>query len=197
MIDSSLVTTTHASSHQSERELDSFKVLYARAKWCNWQILPGDLLQLARFSKHVNLPGFAETAIATYLDESLYTEERAWACALQGERLEAQEKCAEASSWYERSLAEHPGYKSAYRLCRSRFKERNWSACLEAFQVGLENDEFVHVVDDGNEDKNKALVLIVAALKELGQLVEAKDKANILRAIYPNNGHIQQLCESL
>jgi tetratricopeptide (TPR) repeat protein len=222
-LDGSLITTKHRRRYQADNELNAFKVLYARARWCNWQMPPGDLLHLARLSKRANMTqgsepqgsatqgsatrgsatrgsatqSFAEAAISTYLDVSLYTEERAWACALQGELLENKGNYEGASAWYERSIAEHPGYKSAYRLCRSRFNQQQWQSCLDAFQVGLGNDEFAHIVDDGNESKEKSLILVVAALQQLGRTEEAKENGKTLRALYPNNSAILKLCEGL
>jgi tetratricopeptide (TPR) repeat protein len=196
-LDGSLITTRHPFPDQAGRNLEAFKVLYARARWCNWQIPPGDLLWLARLSRYANLHSFAEAAIATYLDVSLYTEERAWACALQGELLEAKGDNEGASTWYERAIAEHPGYKSAYRLCRSRFKQQKWQACLDAFQIGLENDSFAHIVDDGSECKEKTLILVVAALQQLGRDSEAKENSDVLRRLYPNNQAILKLCDEI
>lgn len=197
IIEGSLIVV-RASSHQSiESSIEQFKTLYADARRKDWQISPCNLLYMAQLSSLVDMPGFAEHAIAAYLETSLYTEERAWACALQGELHETTGNFELASSWYERSLAEHPGYKSAYRLCRSRFMERKWQACLDAFAVGLENDGFVHMVDDGDADKNKVFILVAAALLQLGRVEDAKTCRHTLLQLFPGNAHIIKMCEAL
>ena len=199
LFDGGLVKTRHRSVHHLEEDLNTFKVLYAHARQCGWQIPPSNLIRLARLTLQWNrrhMPGFAEAALTTYLDVSLYTEERAWACAVYGELLEARGDNAGASTWYEQAVAEHPGYKAAYRLCRSRFKEEKWQACLEAFQVGLENDSFIHLVDDGNECKETALIWPVTALYALGKTSAAKEYGKILLGLYPHSEAVYRLCES-
>ena len=197
IIEGSLVVVHSASHRSTESNLDQFKTLYADARRKDWQVSPCNLLYMAQLANLVDMPGFAESAIATYLETSLYTEERAWACALQGEIHESAGRYELASTWYERSLAEHPGYKSAYRLCRSRFMEKKWQACLDAFAIGLENDGFIHMVDDGDADKGRVFILVTAALLQLGRVEDAKTCKPTLLQLFPENSHVLKLCEAL
>ena len=88
------------------------KVLYQLARSRAWAVEPRVLLYLAMESQKV-LPDFCLALVDRYLDVSLWPEERAWACSMVGEVHEERGDFARASSWYERSLAEYPGSKSA------------------------------------------------------------------------------------
>ena len=197
VIEGSMVVVKSATTNSVDLEIEQFKALYAHARKNNWEIAPCNLLYMARLSNLVGMTDLAESAITTYLDTSLYTEERAWACALRGEMFEAQGHYDKASHWYSRAVAEHPGYKSAYRLCRSSFREQKWQACLDAFQVGVENDNFVHMVDDGDEDKRRTFILVAASLAQLGRIEEAKSCGEALRILFPKNEAVLKLCEAL
>jgi hypothetical protein len=197
VIEGSMVVVKSAATTNTESEIEQFKVLYAHARRNNWEIAPCNLLYMAKLSSLVGMQGFAESAITAYLATSLYTEERAWACALRGEMFESEGHYDMASYWYGKSMAEHPGFKSAYRLCRSSFREQKWQACLDAFQVGIENDEFVHMVDDGDEDKTRAFILAAASLAQLGRMEEAKSCGEILLQLFPKNETVQRMCEAL
>ena len=94
-------------------------------------------------------------------------------------------------------MAEHPGCKSAYRLCRVLFMQEKWSECISAFAKGIENDSFAHMIDDGAETRDRAYILVVGAYKQLGMLEEAKAGCQALREIFPNSTGIQHFCEEM
>jgi tetratricopeptide (TPR) repeat protein len=197
IIDGSLQIRQGISSFSAEAALDCFKTLYANARLCNWNIAPCNLLYMAQLAHLAGMSEFAGPFISAYLESSLYTEERAWACALRGQQFETNGNYEQASAWYERSLLEHPGFKSAYRLCRVRHLERKWEECLAAFRKGCENNYFRHMVDDGVENNEQSLILATSALIQLGRMDEAEDHGKILRLIYPDNRSVIELCDSL
>jgi hypothetical protein len=197
IIDGSLRIRQSDSVFSLDAQLNYFKTLYANARANNWNIAPCNLLYIAQLSELAGMPAFADQAISTYLDSSLYTEERAWACALRGQQFERVANYEQASVWYERSLAEHPGFKSAYRLCRSRHQERMWDKCLDAFWRGIENNFFVHTVDDGAESQELSLILAISALTQLGRKSEAREYYQILQQFFPGNMAIIRMGEQL
>jgi hypothetical protein len=171
-----------------------FKALYANARKSDWDVSPADLLYMAKTSKYVGMEDFGCSAIDLYLKTSLYTEERAWACALRGEIMEARLDYDGAVKWYKRSLTEHPGHKSAYRLCRVLFKQAKWRECIDAFEAGFAHNSFAHMIDDGTETYDRAYILVVGAYKQLGLLKEAKAGSQALRRLFPNNTNIHRFC---
>src|SRR5271157_5230460 len=98
------------------------KVLYHEARLENWLVPPRTLVYLAMEHQR-SMPKLAAEAINLYLERSSWKEERAWACVMRGEICEAEADFINASAWFERSLAEHPGVKAAFKLCYSRFQE--------------------------------------------------------------------------
>jgi len=179
---------------QSDR--DTFRALYADAREKRWNVQPTNLLHMAKTAEAAGLPDFAPLAIDAHLQVSLYPEERAWACALMGEHLEPGD-ASSASRWYERSLEENPGWKSALRLCRSRFLEKKWDSCVKAYERAVELQEVLPLVDDGLENFPSSLVHVAAALHELGHLAEARLTCQILRSTYPDSKGIQALCSKI
>jgi hypothetical protein len=75
--------------------------------------------------------------------------------------------------------------------------ERKWQECLDAFQVGVENDNFIHMVDDGVEDKTKSFILVAAALAQLGRVEEARSCGQALRHLFPANPKVIKMCDAL
>lgn len=197
VLDNFLRTTERPSPLQRLDDAEVFKILYAEARATDWAIPPVNLLHMARTARHAGMTPFAATAVDAYLANSLYPEERAWACAIRGELLEEEGDFAEASRWYERSLAEHPGWKSFYRLSRSKFREKEWQACVEAYQGGLVNQDLVQLVDDGPESSDIALVLVATALHHLGRVSEAREASKALRLLFPSSQAVGKLCETI
>jgi hypothetical protein len=177
-------------------DLEAFRILYAEARSRRWNVHPVNLLHMAKTAKEAGMPDFAPLAIDAHLENSLYPEERAWACALRGELLETDD-ASEASRWYERSLDEHPGWKSALRLCRSRFAERKWRECVEAYRRATELQDRIPLVDDGCESFEASLVHAAASLHELGLRGEASAACQTLREIFPTSKAIATMCSTI
>jgi hypothetical protein len=198
LIDGSLSVIRRIRVDQREKMANDFKALYAHARRSNWKISPGDLIRMARLARSAGMEdNFTDSAISAYLDVSPYPEERAWACAVQGEILEARHDLAGAALWYEQSLEERAGYKSAFRLCRARFKMGEWEGALTAFQVGVDTSQVLHLIDDDPVWSGPSLVFVVAALAKLGRIAEAREQGEILRGLYPGNQTITRLCEGI
>jgi hypothetical protein len=176
---------------------ETFCALYAEARRRDWDVPPSSLVHLARCARYVGMDALALPAIDAYLDASLYTEERAWACAVRGEVHESRGEFAEASRWHERSLAEHDGWKSAHRLCRSRFHERKWQECIDARELAIYRGGFAHLVDDGQLSDVASLILVVAALHQLGKDDLASLHLPTLQGHFPQSEKVAELCRAV
>ena len=172
-----------------------WKTLYAEARRSSWNVSPTNLLHLAKLADAACTPAIAEPAISTYLDNSLYPEERAWALSLRGERLEAEGKLEEAASSYRESLAEHAGWKAALRLSRATFKLARWQDCLDAYVTACSTLSHAHICDDGPESIANTLILLAGATSALGRQDEAKEICDKLRLLFPNSSKVQALCD--
>jgi hypothetical protein len=199
LIDGSLSVIRRTRDPRPEAKMvNDFKALYANARRSDWQISPGDLIRMARLARAAGMEdNFADSAISAYLDLSPYPEERAWACAVQGEILESRRDLAGAALWYEQSLEERPGYKSAFRLCRARFMLDEWEGALDAFQIGVDSEHVIHVIDDDPVWRGPSLVFAVIALVKLGRVAEARERGETLRRLYPYNQTITRLCDEI
>jgi glycosyltransferase involved in cell wall biosynthesis len=162
------------------------KVLYQHARANDWVVSPRNLLYLAMEAR-ASMSDFALVVLDQYLVLSLWPEERAWACCMAGEIHESRESYARASEWYERALAEHPGSKSAFRLCRSRFREGRWEEAVAAFRTGVENKEVLQLIDGGPVYEDMSRILVAAALSKLGQSSEALAACEEALKAFPQN----------
>jgi tetratricopeptide (TPR) repeat protein len=178
-------------------DAEIFRILYVEAREKDWAVPPVNLLHMARTAKAAGMADFIAPAIDAYLENSFYPEERAWACAIRGEHLEESGRLDEAEKWYRRSMEEHPGSKTAYRLSRLHFSARRWQDCLDIYRLGLEYQETVQLVDDGLEDGASALIPVAIALHELGRKSEARETAVRLRALYPSSADVLKLCDAI
>lgn len=172
------------------------KVLYHHARSRSWVVEPRVLLYLAMESQRV-LPDFCLELVERYLDASLWPEERAWACAMAGEVHEARDDFPRASGWYERSLAEYPGSKSAYRLCRARFREGKWRECLDAYEVGEANQSVLHLLDDGPAYAGRSKILMSSAWEKLGEYRRALKACEETMVIFPGVTNLGLLRDQL
>lgn len=168
--------------------------MYANSLIENWNVYPRDLINLARYS----VPFFgietAKSILSDYLNLSLHTEERAWACAVGGEIMEKTGHVEEAVVWYRRSMDEHPGWKSAMRLCRVLFHQQKFSDVLDVYSEGVQCSNEHHLIDNGNESIEKTLVLIAECNHRLGNKEEARDNCQVLRSLFPKNEKINHFC---
>ena len=173
-----------------------FKVLYHDARSRDWEISARSLIYLAMEAKVMH-PDISLAALDRYLELSLWPEERAWACAMAGEIHENRKDHARASEWYERSLAEHPGPKSAFRLCRSRFHEGKWQESVDAYNLGMEGSYGLQLIDSGPAYENMSKILVAAALDNLGRLGDAVSMCREAVKAFPNNSAVQKLMAHL
>ena len=175
-----------------------FKVLYHDARKNNWEISARNLVYLAQEARQMH-PDIALAALIRYLEISLWPEERAWACSMAGEIHESRKDYAKASEWYERSLAEHPGSKSAYRLCRSRFHESRWQDAVDAYLIGVENKRMggLQLIDNGPVYEDMSKILVAAALENLGRPEEAVLMCQEALVAFPNNKALQDMLEGM
>jgi hypothetical protein len=173
-----------------------WKVLYHHARSRGWRVSPRILLYLALESK-AEMPDFAVELVERYLDVSTWPEERAWACTVVGEILESRKDFAGASSWYERSLSEYPGSKSAYRLCRSRFREKLWRQVVDAYEVGIANQPVLQLLDGGPSYGDMCKILIASAWDKLGEPRKALQACEEALQAFPGNTNIILLRDQL
>lgn len=197
VLDGNLKVLTRDGRNPLQSDRDVFRSLYAEARKKDWNVPSASLLHMARTAEAAGLPDFAAPAIEAYLEASLYTEERAWACALRGEISEKRKDYADASSWYERSLEEHPGWKAALRLSRSKFSAGHWQECINAYARAMEHKDHFHVVDDGKEEFASSLIPLAVSLHQLGRRKEASKIAKDLLTLYPESKSIAMLCQQI
>jgi glycosyltransferase involved in cell wall biosynthesis len=172
------------------------KVLYHHARVRGWRVPPRILLYLALESRG-DLPDFALELVERYLDASMWPEERAWACAVAGEILEERRDFAGASAWYERSLSEYPGSKSAYRLCRTRFRERKWRDAVDAYEVGVASQPVLQLLDGGPAYGDMSKILVASAWEKLGETRKALVACEEALAAFPGNTNVVLLRDQL
>jgi len=173
-----------------------FKILYRDARSQDWKVSPRNLIYLAMEAKQMH-PDISLAALDRYLELSLWPEERAWACAMAGEICENRKDHARASEWYERSLADHPGPKSAFRLCRSRFYEGKWQESVDAYTLGIEGSYGLQLIDSGPVYGDMSKLLVAAALDNLGRLGDAVSMCREAVKAFPNNSAVQKLMDHL
>jgi tetratricopeptide (TPR) repeat protein len=190
-------TTSASPSDLATECSETFRTLYAEARARSWDVPLSNLLHLAQTSRHADMEPFAPLAVKTYLDNSLFPEERAWACAIRGEIYENASDLHQAAAWYEISLAEHPGWKSALRLARIRFHQKQFQECLAAYDTAVENNDHHHLCDDGDESWNATLLYVAVALHETGKKEAAKLCCQKLRETYPNSPQVADLCRTI
>lgn len=172
----------------------NFKILYYNARLADWEVSPRTLVNLLMETRHMVVPSgagvglaFAEKLLETYLARSDWHEERGWALALMGEIYDKEERWEDASAMYVRSLDEHPGAKTAFRLAKSRFMQQDWRGTVDAYDLGVENARNVHqALDDGEAFEDITKILVASALKELGHPRRAQEVCRQALEIFPN-----------
>jgi len=170
----------------------NLKVLYHRARSTGWKLSPREMVYLAAESRTC-MPRLAARLIETYLDASTWGEERAWACSMMGEVCENEENFALASSWYERSLREHPGVLAAFRLARSRFRQGLWAEAVLAYEVGLLNKAAPQHLDGGDVYEDATKIFVATCLLNLGRRAEAAEMVRQAREKFPRSAPLAEL----
>jgi glycosyltransferase involved in cell wall biosynthesis len=167
------------------------KLLYHEARAKGWKVPPRSLYILAKEAWH-SMPDFAIAISDLYLAAEISHqrdgachEERAMACCMRGEMHELRREFPRASEWYEKALAEHPGSKAAFRLCRSRFCEQKWQEVVDAYQAGIANKAVLQIVDNGTGFEAMSKILVTAALDKLDRRDEALAMCEEALKAYP------------
>lgn len=162
------------------------ELLYREARANDWMVSPRTLVYLAMEAR-ATMPDFAIAVIDLYLTMAMWKEEIAWACCMRGEIHESRQEYPLASEWYERALAEHPGSKAAFRLCRSRFHEQKWQEAVEAYRMGIENKDVLQIIDNGTGFENMSKILVASALDKLDRRDEAMVMCEEALKAFPQN----------
>jgi glycosyltransferase involved in cell wall biosynthesis len=184
----------------------NFKILYRKARELNWEISPRHFANLVMETRYVagdvGMLDFADTLLARYLKASTWPEERGWVRALVGEMHEGAGELEKAIGMYYESLAEHPGTKTAFRLCRALFERaremkdagegpekvaETWRDCVAAYTKGVEHKVVHQVLDDGPLFEEMEKIHVTGALMELGEFEVAKRFADEAVAAFPEN----------
>lgn len=144
----------------------NFKILYHRARARDWEVSRRLLADLVMEVRHMagddGMISFADNLLALYLREPTWPEERGWVTAMVGEMHEGREgkeatgdrrELDRAIELYEESLEMHPGSRTAFRLCRARFKK---ACAMKA--------ELAELADVGAEDANHDVLHKAASL---------------------------------
>lgn len=164
----------------------AFKVLYAEARSKGWEVAARTFLYLAIEAKKT-MPRFAEAALDRYMAKSTWKEERAWALTMRGEICEADGNFEAASTWYMLSIMEHPGSKTAFRLCHTLFREEKWAEAIAAYHRGVANKATLQVLDSGAVYEDASKILVAAALRKLGRFIEAMEFCEAALSVFPSN----------
>jgi glycosyltransferase involved in cell wall biosynthesis len=173
-----------------------FKILYHEARSKGWEVSPRTLIYLAMEAKRT-MPRLAEAVLNRYLERATWREERSWALVMRGEIREAEENFEAASTWYRLALLEHPGVKSAFRLCHTTFQEGKWQESVDAYHLGLANKSILQVVDSGAAIEDSSKILMAAALRKLGRVAEAMKFCEDALLEFPANSALQELHDGL
>jgi glycosyltransferase involved in cell wall biosynthesis len=174
----------------------AFKVLYHEARSRDWIVPPRTLFYLAREAM-ATMPKLATAAIDLYLKRSTWKEECAWARSMRGEISEAAGDFEAASRWYQSALVDHPGVKTAFRLCHTRFREGQWEEAVVAYQLGVANKSFLQVLDSGAVFEDSSKILVAAALRKLGRVAEALKFCEEALLAFPSNASLRELRDGL
>lgn len=178
----------------------NFKILYHLARKSNWEVSPRVLVNLLMETRLLvtgNTPGldltFADALLEQYLYRSTWPEERGWALSLMGEMYESIEEYGKAKELYERSLGEHAGTKSAFRLARACFFLGDHAGAVEAYDMGVANEVVHQALDDGYVFKEEVKILVSQALSELGRHERAKQLCAEAIVAFPDSMALRDL----
>jgi tetratricopeptide (TPR) repeat protein len=196
-IDGNLRVTDHRDSSGEGIRIPgrNFKILYEFARRNDWEISSRMMLQLAEAGRP--MPEFVRESIRVYLTRSSWGEERGWAFRLLGETYEAEEEWSKASACYVDALAEHPGTKAAFALCRSRYHEGLFTECAAAYEEGMRHSQIMQLVDDGPLYMDMSKILVADALYRLGAKEKAIALVKVAREAFPKCEPLKVLEEEM
>jgi tetratricopeptide (TPR) repeat protein len=182
----------------------NFKILYHLARSNDWDVSARVLVYLIVELRHQissnpkDLIPFADALLELYMKRSEWVEERGWAYTLVAEIYERDENLERAKELYRKSLGEHMGAKTAFRLCRIHHKLKEWEDCIAAYLMGVDYQKNVRqVLDDGPLFVEMSKILVASAYHELGMYDEGLKVCDEALKIFPENDALLQLREML
>ena len=107
----------------------------------------------------------------------------------EGELAERRGDLARAVELYRQATTLDDCREPLLRLARVHFKKREWSACLNAFDLAV-----TRPAGPGPELLSDATVFAAAAMYELGYLDLARTNCPTLRALHPRDPNVDRLC---
>lgn len=176
----------------------NFKILYHQARQANWEVSPRALVNLIMEVRYLIMGGapmmkFAYELLRLYRTLSKWPEEISWAIAMIAELEEGFQNFEKASAMYAEALRLHAGSKTAFRLCRSKFYEKKWGECVDAYELGLKNKQTHQTLDDGPLFEDMSKILVCSALWELGSNERAKEIYGEALKAFPNSESLKAM----
>jgi len=193
-----LVVGSLRSHRKLFHQLDVLKIHYSRIRE-GAELEALELAELASASELHECLDLAAAAADTSLARAQDPEVRSWASALKGLLYEHQDRYDRASDWYERSMREFPqNWKSALKLCRSRFMQKEWRACIHAYEQAVElHKDNLLLHDDGPEHPDRSLIHVASAFDKLGMRSDARAACRHLTTVFPNHPAVAELARSV
>lgn len=172
----------------------NFKVLYHHAREADWEVASRTVVNLIMEVRYMwKLPGmmaFATQLLGLYMSRSTWKEERGWALAMVGEMFEREGEYDQAIELYGRSLQEHPGAKTAFRMCRAYYSKGDWRSCVDVYKIGCEHKNVHQVLDDGPLFEDMSKILVAWSHYKLGDRETALKFCDEAAAAFPANKHV-------
>jgi glycosyltransferase involved in cell wall biosynthesis len=174
-----------------------FKVLYRDARLAKWEVSSRHLAYLVQEAPGMMPLSWVNRLVGYYLSRSSLAEEEAWVLSMFGEMHEGKELFAPATNLYRAALSHYPSSKTAFRLCRSLFMQKDWRGCVEAYERGVRNLGIPQVLDLGPVYEHSSKLLVAQALCELGELVRARDFVDEAVKSFPGSSTVLALRDSI
>ena len=172
-----------------------FKVLYREARLAKWVVSPRHLAYLVQESPGMMpVEWVTDSLLSYYLRVATSPEEKAWVLSTVGEQWEAKGAYANAAEHYTAATQVYQSSKAAFRLCRARFLQEEWSKCIEAFNLGVMYLSTKHqVLDSGPVYEHSSKILVAQAYSEMGDKEKAKTLIDEAAMAFEGSSTVQQL----
>jgi hypothetical protein len=174
-----------------------FKVLYRDARLAKWEVSPRHLAYLVQEAPGMMPMSWINTLVGYYLSRFALAEEAAWVLSMFGEMHEAKEDFAHAETHYLSALSQYPSSKTAFRLCRARFMQKDWRGCVEAYEQGVASLGYSQVLDLGPVYEHSSKLLVAQALCELGEHARAKTVIDEAVRAFPGSSTVLALRDNI
>jgi tetratricopeptide (TPR) repeat protein len=176
----------------------AFKVLYREARLANWNVSPRHLAYLVQESPGMMpVEWVTDSLLPAYLARATEAEEKAWVLSTVGEQWEAKGAYANAAEHYTAATQAYASPKAAFRLCRVRFFQGEWSKCVEAYHQGVMYGEQPQVLDAGPVYEHSSKLLVAQAYYELGEVEKAKQTIDAAVVMFEGSDAVKQLQERI